>query len=172
MAEIPAPVITKEDLYEWYRLRDQIAKLRQQEHFLRMKIIGVLYPTPKEGTNNYDLGTIDPKSNGFVLKMKYQFNRKVDKALFEQIKEPMRKLGVNPDLLVRYTPELETKKWRELTAEQQAFFNQCLDIKLESPQLTLEPTAEKKKELEAAKAGSAKPLTDISDLTIPSLTGK
>lgn len=150
--DIPVETITKDDLATWYTLRDQIAKLRTKEHFLRMRIIRVLYPTPKEGTNNYDVGLIDPASVGFVLKMKYSFTRKVDKALLEAIKPAMReKFNVNVDTIVRYTPELETKEWRELTVEQAAFFNQCLDIKPESPQLSLEPTAAKKKEMEAVK---------------------
>lgn len=153
MSEIPAEVVTKAELYEWFTLRDQIAKLRVKEHFLREKIVRVMYPMPKEGTNNYDLGLVDEASKGFMLKMTYGFTRKVDKVLLEQIKPQLReKFGVNPDLLVRYTPELETKKWRELTAEQAAFFNQCLEIKLDSPQLKVEPTAAKKKEIEAAKA--------------------
>lgn len=150
MSDIPVETVSKEDLVLWYTLRDQIAKLRTQEHFIRMKIIRVLYPQPKEGTNNYDVSLIDPQSEGFQLKMKYSFARKVDKAVLETIKPELReKYGVNADLLVRYTPELETKKWRELTAEQAAFFNQCLDIKPESPQLSLEPIAAKKKEMEA-----------------------
>lgn len=152
MPDIPVETVTKEDLALWYSLRDQIAKLRIQEHFIRQKIIRVLYPTPVEGTNNYNVGLLDPQSEGFVLKMKYSFARKIDKALLETIKPAMRdKFGVNVDTIVRYTPELEVKKWRELTAEQSAFFSQCLDIKLESPQLSLEPTAAKKKEMEAQK---------------------
>lgn len=167
MSEIPAETISRQDLYAWFKLKAEIAKLRQEEHFLRLRIVRVLYPTPKEGTNNFDMGLIDPLSEGFVLKFTNGIARKVDPALLSNIKPALAEMGVSADKLVRYKPELETKAYRTLTAEQMAFFNQCLDIKPESPQLEVVPTADKKRELDAAKAAAtaSEPGVDIPVFT-------
>ena len=61
-------------------------------------------------------------------------------------------LNISVDRVVRMTPELAVKEWRTLTAEQHKVFDSILEVKPSSPQVTIEPTAGKKKELEAAEA--------------------
>jgi hypothetical protein len=193
MAEIPQDEWDVKTLYIWFEKKEQLAKLQAEERLLRDRVVRHYFPSPKEGTNKVDLG------GGYELKMTHGFDRKIDKALLNTLKtlkvkdyagqlqamgfDPTKydqeitvfqALGISEDKLVRYKPELETKEYRTLTAEQTAIFNQCMEIKPSSPQVKIEPNAAKQKELAHAAevAAAPKPSTDISDLSIPSLTGK
>lgn len=162
------------ELAEWYKLRARIdaecTPLINQERALRKRLFDHFFPSPTEGTNNYVL------PDGYIVKGKYPIDRKVDPGSLDGLRtlrvmdvsaEFLASLhvdtaGVDPetlvtkvmhlnlDALLRYTPDLEVKAYRTLTAEQQAIFDRCMTIKPGSIAMeVVPPTAKKPKALPA-----------------------
>ena len=149
MTTIPENTVTQEDLSQWYQLQEQLKKLKAAELLLRMKIFKGMIKDPKEGTNTV------PLAEGWVLKGKHVINRDVDQAALtvNTAVDPathMSRLsanGIHVEQLIKWKPELVTKNYRTLTAEQQKIFDECLIIKEGSPQLEIMlPASEKKKQ--------------------------
>jgi hypothetical protein len=149
MTTIPENTVTQEDLSQWYQLQEQLKKLKAAEMLLRMKIFKGMIKDPKEGTNTV------PLAEGWVLKGKHVINRDVDQAALavNTAVDPathMSRLsanGIHVEQLIKWKPELITKTYRTLTAEQQQIFDECLIIKEGSPQLEIMlPASEKKKQ--------------------------
>ncbi len=122
---------------EWYAAQKQVAEIAKplvaREMLLRRLVLATVFINPKEGTNKEDL------PEGWQVKLGYTIDRKVDKARLTTVNEEMRTLGVNPDKLIRWTPELEVKEYRGLTEEQRKVFDQALQIKPGTPTLELVP---------------------------------
>lgn len=131
MVEVPQNEVTQADLSAWYEMNQQLKKLKAQEILLRKKIFGAAFPTPEEGTNNYEL------ADGYVLKGKHTIQRDIDQGAFDAIKDKLRESKVNPDLLVQYKPGLVLREYRKLTEEERLLFDQCLIIKPGSPALEI-----------------------------------
>lgn len=141
------PLLTMEALIlEWELWKSRAAYAQQKERALRAKIIGHLFPDPKEGSNNIDLpfnyhGDVDPMFNTIPqhctlkLTLKHQIDRKVDEAMLDHVRKAPELAGVNFDDLIRRKPELATTPYRALTEEQHRIFDTCLVIKPGSPQL-------------------------------------
>ena len=55
MTTIPANTESQEDLHDWYRLQDELKKIKASEMPLRQKIFGAYFPSPTEGTNSAPL---------------------------------------------------------------------------------------------------------------------
>lgn len=55
MVEIPDNPVTQSDLEQWYKLCEQLAKVKKSEMLLRMKIFKGKFPTAEEGTNSVPL---------------------------------------------------------------------------------------------------------------------
>jgi len=144
MAQIPENNVTDADLAEWYRLQDQLKKVKAAEMLLRTKIFKGFFPNPQEGTNNHNL------PDGYVLKGKHTINREVDPGAFQAMREQFAQAGIHPDSLVQWKPSLKLGDYRELTAEQMHLFDQCLIIKPGSPALEIVLPAKAKKAKEAA----------------------
>ena len=149
MTTIPENTVTQEDLSQWYQLQEQLKKLKAAEMLLRIKIFKGMIKDPKEGTNTV------PLAEGWVLKGKHVINRDVDQAALavNTAVDPathMSRLsanGIHVEQLIKWKPELITKTYRTLTAEQQQIFDECLIIKEGSPQLEIIlPASEKKKQ--------------------------
>lgn len=149
MTTIPENTVTQEDLSQWYQMQEQLKKLKAAEMLLRLKIFKGMIKDPKEGTNTV------PLAEGWVLKGKHVINRDVDRAALavNTAVDPathMSRLsanGIHVEQLIKWTPELITKNYRTLTAEQQQIFDECLIIKEGSPQLEIMlPASEKKKQ--------------------------
>lgn len=139
---------TVEDVNRWYALQAEIArlmptKLIAQEKVLRARIARstLLFPNPKEGTNDFKLG------NGWVLKYTNGIKRDVDYAQFQALVPVFTEKGIAAAACLRQKWELEKKVYNTLTAEQKLLFDQCLNIKPESPKLEVVlPAAEAKKQ--------------------------
>jgi hypothetical protein len=131
MVAIPKNDVTKEDIATWYKMHQQLGKLKSAEMLLRNKIFKGLWLEPVEGTNKYEL------DKGFVLKATYPITRKVDIALLTTMSPELRTAGIMVDNLVKYKPELVVAVYRTLTTEQQQSFDRILEIKPGSPQLEI-----------------------------------
>lgn len=128
---LPQNELTQDDLNEWYRLKEELSRVKTKELLLRKKIFNACFPQPVEGTNNF------PLTGGFVLKGKYTLSRDIDIGTFQAMREEFLNAGINYDSLVQYKPSLLLKNYRELTAEQLILFDQCLIIKEGSPALEI-----------------------------------
>lgn len=131
MAAIPEDVVTQADLEQWYNLKQELAKIRASEMLLRKRIFSHYFRTPVEGTNTAEL------EHGYELKGKYPIDRDIDEAAFNVNRERFAAAGLKPDSLVRWKPELVLRKYRELTAEEQQLFDECLTVKPGSPSLDI-----------------------------------
>lgn len=131
MSEIPKNEVTQADLETWYNLDKQIKDLKTHEVLLRRKIFNGLFAEPVEGTNNHKL------PDGAVVKGKCVISRTIDIGALNALREEFAKAGINADSLIKYTPDLKVKEYRELTAEQQHLFDQALVIKEGMPGLEI-----------------------------------
>lgn len=131
MTTIPQNEVTQQDLEDWYKLQEDLSRIRNQEMLLRKKIFDYYFPAPKEGTNTY------PLPDGYALKGGYVINRTVDVALLTNFNEKLKDAGVSVDKLVKYEPKLAVSEYRTLTEEQRQLFDQVLIIKPGSPSLEI-----------------------------------
>lgn len=131
MVQVPENTVTAEDMAEWYRLQDELKKVKAREMLLRTKIFWYFFASPVEGTNSYDL------PDGYVLKGKHTINREVDPGAFQAMREQFSQAGIHPDVMVQWKPSLKLKEYHELTAEQIQLFDQCLIVKPGSPALEI-----------------------------------
>lgn len=143
MTTIPNNDVTEQDVAEWFRLQEELKRVKAAEMLLRLKIFKAYFPSPTEGTNTF------PMAAGWVMKGKYVINRDIDPGALGAYKERFRENGINPDVLVRYKPELVLSEYRELTAEQQKFFDNALVVKPGTPSLEIVLPAKAKKEQQA-----------------------
>jgi hypothetical protein len=130
MVEVPENEITIEHLMQWYKMQEDLAKLKSAEALLRARIFKKYFPTPVEGTNDFSL------DDGYVLKAKYSIDRKVDEATLTTLTPDLRKLNIPLDALIKYKPELSVKAYRTLEGDSSDegkkrlnLFDQCLIIK-------------------------------------------
>lgn len=129
--EIPQKTITQADVEEWYRLQDELRKVKTKEMLLRKKIFEAVFPEPKEGTNSVELG------DGYVLKGKHVINRTIDEGSLQAMSKELQEAGINTDELIEWKPSLKTREYRKLTAEQIHLFDQVLIVKDGSPGLEI-----------------------------------
>lgn len=123
-------------LTEWQNKVAQIeaqAHLTVEERKLRAEVFALAFPKPAEGTNNEEL------PQGWKLKGTLKIDRKLDEAALPAVKEAIRAMGVNPDPLVKYKPELALKDYRALPPEVMKVFDTCLTIKPALPSIELVP---------------------------------
>ena len=147
MTNVPANAVTQADLEEWFRLQDQLKKIKASEMLLRQKIFGSYFPSPVEGTNSVAL------ADGWVLKGKHTISREVDPGALGALRtkdeviglSPFEAAGINVDKLVQYKPSLVLKEYRTLTEEQRQLFDRALVVKPGSPALEIVLPAKAKK---------------------------
>jgi len=136
---IPNNAVSQEDLVEWYRLQEELKRIKAVEIVLRQKIFGAYFPFPTEGTNSA------PLADGWVLKGKYIINREIDLGSLGAMKEQFAQAGIATDSLVQYKPSLVLKEYRKLTEEQRHLFDRALIVKPGSPTLEIVLPAKAKK---------------------------
>lgn len=144
MTTIPPNPVTQADLESWFRMQDQLKKLKAAEMLLRKKIFDAYFPQPAEGTNTAAL------ADGWALKGKYGYNRDVDQGALGALKDQFVAAGISADALVEYKPSLKLKEYRTLTDEQRKLFDRALIIKPGSPALEIVLPAKRGKAGEAA----------------------
>ena len=131
MTTVPPNELGPKDLADWYKLQEQLKKIKIAEMFLRKKIFNALFPDPKEGTNSHTL------PDGFVVKGVHSFTREVDPATLTACADLLRENGIRSEQLVKWDPSLKKAEYNKLTAEQQQVFDQVLIIKPGSPSLEI-----------------------------------
>jgi hypothetical protein len=131
MSLIPPNEVTVENLMEWYKLQEDIARLKSAEALLRMKIFKNFFPAPVEGTNTHIL------PDGYALKGVHKINRKILRPNLVVLEPTFREKNLPLDSLIKYEPELVLKEYRTLTKEQLNLFDQCMEIKDGMPDLKI-----------------------------------
>ncbi len=121
-------------LSEWYKVSAELNALKAKELGLRNDVVNIYFggiDNLKEGVNKV------PMPEKWVLKATGKLNRNVDEAAIPAVKIKLKAMGVAIDNLLVYKPEVKTSLYRELTAEQQKVFDECLEIKPGTPQVEL-----------------------------------
>lgn len=128
---IPPPLVTAEEISEWYTLNAQLSALKEREMFLRKKICSAKFTQPREGTNNL------PIENGYVMKMVHVVNRKLDIGQFELFRDTFESQKIPVNDIIENKPQLVVAQYKALTEEQRRLFDNCLTITDGSPQLSI-----------------------------------
>lgn len=149
MTTVPENTVTQADLAEWYKLQEDLKRIKASEMLLRTKIYKAFFKDPVEGTNTL------PLDAGWVMKAKRTIQRDVDLAALQANmklddktqQSALSSHGIHVEQLIKWVPELVLKEYRKLPAEQLAIFNECLVIKDGSPSLEIVlPASAAKKE--------------------------
>lgn len=127
---------TQADLATWFKMSEELTKLKVAESLLRKRLFDHFFKDPKEGTNDY------PLDEGYVLKGQRIVNRKVVEADLEALKDAIRADGSNlPKLpinkLVKYKVELVKSEYNKLSDEDKKIFDRALEIKDGSPSMDI-----------------------------------
>jgi hypothetical protein len=130
------------DLATWWKLQEELKRIKAAESLLRARIFRHYFLAPKEGVNSFPL----PDESGWVLKGEHKINRAIDEPALAAAKDALLQAGMSVDKLVVYKPELATREYRTLTAEQRNLFDQCLIIKEGTPGLEIVLPAKARKE--------------------------
>lgn len=141
MSEIPQDVLTAAEVFEWYDATTQLAKWKQREHFLRLRVFRHLVPVPEEGMNTVDLEKhptfVGVDTMGYVLKAQHVISRDVDDAALTVLMPKLEEKNIPVAQLIKRKPELAVGAYRKLTKEETQLFDQALIIKPGSPQLAI-----------------------------------
>lgn len=126
--------VTIDDLVVWQDMKSRLAALKEEEMTLRKRIYAQYFPEPVEGTNK------TPLAGGWILKANRVIERKVDIGALQAMSTqggPLHEAGINPNVLIKWVPELDIKPYRLLTEKQRLLFDQALVIKDGSPQVEI-----------------------------------
>lgn len=126
-------------LMDWDKAKQLLEQIKERENLLRKEIFALAFPTPKEGSNTLDIG------NGYKLVGEYKINRTLDIAAFDQARESMVDLGIDPRELVKFTPELIIGPYKKLNPDQMKLVDFCITSKPGLPGLSIKPPSEPKK---------------------------
>lgn len=111
---------------KWIEADRECAKWSAEEMRLRKELAEALFPNPVEGANNkVRVG------HGKAIQMTHKINRRVDKKVLDELREKPNIAPLIADV-IKYKPELEIKKFKELSAD---------DVKLLAPAITETPGA-------------------------------
>lgn len=139
MVAVPPNECTLKDLFDWYQIQDQLARLKAQEVILRCKLFKHHFPTPKEGTNDLELGPLlvaaGIPDDGRVLKGGHTINRTVDEAALLVLAPAFTENKIPVDKLIKRKPELAKGEYNKLTKEEKQLFDQALIVKPGTPSL-------------------------------------
>lgn len=119
-------------LQERKAIQAKLAKIKVKESANRSMLIDTFFAGAGYGSNSLDV------DDGRTLTVTMGQTFKVDEAMLDAIREPMREqFGVNVDAVVRWKPELNKVVFDTLDEDERQFFEQCLTIKDDSPQLKI-----------------------------------
>lgn len=135
-----ATSVTVDDLKEWYRVKDQLTKLKSTEAMMRSRIAKHFFPNPTEGSKGNKHPLDD--GTGAILQMDHKVNRTVLEPELDALKAAVKEDGSNlPKLpfnkLVKYKPELVKTEYNKLTKEEREVFDRALNIKDGMPDLSI-----------------------------------
>lgn len=130
---IAVPSVTMDEVALWYKMKEDLSKLKVAESLLRKRIFGHYFPAPEEGVNKFPLND----GTGFVIKGTRKIDRKVDEALLSLKFQELRDKNINPDVFLKRTYELKVSEYRKFTDEEIKLVDQILIIKDGSPELEI-----------------------------------
>ncbi|QWY83395.1 hypothetical protein [Rhizobium phage RHph_X3_2] len=110
----------------WNHASTECAKWTTEEMRLRKELAALLFPNPVEGSNNKTR-----VGHGKAIQMTHKINRSVDKKVLDELREKPNIAPLIADV-IKYTPELKTKEFKALSAD---------DVKLLAPAITEKPGA-------------------------------
>lgn len=113
-------MIVVDKLIEWQQISEQLAALRNKELELRKEIFAESFQSPREGVNKF------PLANDFGLVATYKLTRRI------KDEQPLKDMG-----LLKYKPELDLKKYRDLSDEQRRVVDASLVISPATPTLEI-----------------------------------
>lgn len=125
-------------LARWQKASQILAQMKEEEMSLRKEIFSLAFPHAKEGTNTM------PLENGWKLVAVHKINRTLDVAAFDNARQSMADIGIDPRELIKYSPELVTGEYNKLSEDQKQLVDFCLTSKPGAPSLTLKPPASAK----------------------------
>ena len=132
--------VTAEDLARWYKLKNQLAKVKGEEAMLRSRIFKHYFPTPTEGSKENKVPLND--GTGAILQADHVINRTVDEQQLEALRTAIAEKGSNlPQInlanLIRWKPELNKTEYNKLSTDERHTMDTALIIKPGSPQLEI-----------------------------------
>lgn len=132
--------VTPEDLKTWYKLRDELTRVRSAEAMLRSRIFKHYFPEPVEGSAQNKVPLND--GTGAIVQGDYVINRTVDQAQLEALREAMFAEGSNLpqlplDKLIKWKPELAKAEYNKLSTEEKQILDRCLVVKPGMPGLEI-----------------------------------
>lgn len=133
-----ATEVTPEDLAKWFKLKQQLAKVKSAEALLRSRLFKHYFPAPEEGANTFPIND----GTGAEIKGVHTIQRDVDEAELEALREAMFEEGSNLpqlsiDKLVKWKPSLVKAEYNRLTDDERAVFERALIIKPGSPSMDI-----------------------------------
>lgn len=128
---VKEPKANQEELSQWFEAAQQLAKWKDLENKLRVKIFGDAFTNPREGTNKFAL------ADGWVMNGTYVINRKVDVASLKNLGDEFAESKIPTDALFKYEPTLVKSAYNLLTDEQRLLVDRALIIKPGTPQLEI-----------------------------------
>lgn len=139
MVEVPENEVTPADLAQWYKMKQELGRLKSAEALLRAKIAKFFFPAPVEGSRNkvpLNDGT------GAQLQLDHTINRSVEIGSLDALRKEIAVEGyngpkLNLDELVKWKPEVNMSAYRALTDEERLFFERALIVKPGSPSLDI-----------------------------------
>lgn len=132
MTEQSAAPTYEQLLTQWQELARTLKRIKDQEMALRKQLFHAAFPSPKEGTNSYEL------VDGRIVKGKHTINRSVDQAAVLVARKAISDLklnSVNIDDLFPVEFKLGVKAYKELPPEAKQIADTAITAKPGSPAL-------------------------------------
>lgn len=137
----------KEDfaiINQWHKLKSQLAQVKldnkadtELEFKLRAKVKTFFTDVCEGAKNVLELG------NGYSLKMKQGYTRKVDTATVVSLSEAMAQMNIPISMLFKVRYDLDLAVYRKLTDEQKKLVDQAITLTEDAPTIELvEPKKE------------------------------
>lgn len=117
-------------LERWYRLNEELKRIKAEEIQLRKKLFSQYFGNPVEGTNTA------PLQGGYVVKGVHKINRKVSETALLAVKK-RKGMAAVAKACITYEPKLVKKEYNKLTEAQRAIFDNALIITDGAPSLSV-----------------------------------
>lgn len=121
-------------IMEWAANAKELARLKALEMKQRNELFGLVFLTPKKGTNNFKLG------GDWLLKAVTGTETSLEVTSFELLREKL--IADAPEVVaavIKYKPALDMKAYNALSDAERAQFDDCVVTKPKAITLELVP---------------------------------
>ena len=119
-------------LQDWYFAKSELDRVKERERILRDQLVAKFRTSEdQEGSVGVDIGA------GYKLRIAFGLNRTVDVAAWSAIESELRDAGADTINLINWKPTLSIKEYNNLTADQRAIMDACVESKPKTPTLTI-----------------------------------